>query len=328
MRRPHPPFLGQLGCLALLCLMASIAGAAAAADPPLGEIQRLLDQGQPEQALALLGRSLPRGKKGAQALLLRSTARIMTGDSEAGEADLRDALKLDPRLRQGWLNLGAVEIAAQRYAAALAAFATAEDLDPTDFGNHLNQGAVLLLLGRLDEAGTKFAAFLAHHSDATGHYLVAGNYALSGHESQAVEHLRRAFQVDERLRLQVRTDDKFVLLQGEAYRHLLVTDGYRPSADAHSRAASFQLPYDRQDGRLLNAVLQAMQQVGEPFDPRIEANEKWALIWGDLRIKLYNQAAGTSVVTLSAAADSMSSATWARRSDSLLRAIYEALRGF
>jgi len=328
MRRPNPPSLTQLGCLALVCLMTSLPRTAAAAQPPLAEIQRLLDQGQPEEALALLGHSLPRGKKGAQALLLRSTARIMTGDSAAGEADLRDALELDPELRQGWLNLGAVEIAAQRYAAALAAFATAETLDPSDFGNHLNQGAVLLLLGRVEEAGTKFTAFLAHHGDATSHYLVAGNYALSGHEPQAVEHLRQAFLLDERLRLQVRTDNKFVLLQGEAYRRLLVTDSYHPPADARGRAASFQLPYDRQDGRLLNAVLLAMQQVGEPFDPRIEANDQWALIWGDLRIKLHNQAAGTSVVTLSAPAESMSAATWARRSDALLRAIYQALREF
>lgn len=320
MRSPNANFVALL-----LWLSASAIPGYLAAAPPLAEVQQLIDQGQPEQALALLGNSVPKGKKGAQTLLLRSTARIMSGDNEAGEDDLREALRLDPSLRQAWLNLGAVEIAAGRYESALGAFDQAESLDPSDLGNQLNQGAVLMLLGRLDEASAKFAAYLEHNDDAASHYLVAGNYALGNHEPQAVQHLRRAFELDERLRLSARTDNKFVLLQSEEYRRLLVTDLYRPPASAHTRAAGFQVAYDRENGRLLNAVLQAMQQVAEPYDARVEANEDWALIWGELRIKVYNQAAGKSVVSLSAPAERMTADDFSRRSDSLLRTVYEIL---
>ncbi|MEE8524495.1 MAG: tetratricopeptide repeat protein [Thermoanaerobaculia bacterium] len=87
----------------------------AAADPRLDEARRYLDDSRPEEALEILDEVLKRGRKNAEALLLRSTGRVMMADLEGGYEDLRRALKIDPRLRQAWLNLAGLEIAEGRY---------------------------------------------------------------------------------------------------------------------------------------------------------------------------------------------------------------------
>ncbi|NJL27825.1 MAG: hypothetical protein HC897_07965, partial [Thermoanaerobaculia bacterium] len=65
---------------------------------------------------------------------------------------------------------------------------------------------------------------------ADAYYLVAANYALVGQEAPAVDHLQRAIELNERLRLRARADDRFVRLEGAALRRLFETDLYRPPA--------------------------------------------------------------------------------------------------
>ena len=319
-------FLAALMAVVLDAFLTA-APAAAQNEVRLAMAQRFLDQGNAGEALEILDAVLKRDKKNALALLLRSTGRIMSGDLGRGFKDLQRALELDPNLRQGWLNLAGLEIAEGRYGAAYDALIEAQKLDPSSPDNDLNLGAVLVLQGQQERAATHFERYLAvQETSAEARYLVASNYALAGHEKLAIEHLKDAIELDERLRLRARTDERFLGLASLDYKVLLNTDSYNPLPGDPQAAAAFRVPY-RSDNRLLYAVLEALKQLGEPYEPKIEANPRWALIWADMRIKVSNQADGTGVVSLSAPAGSFTPDDWHRRSEALFKTIHEILGG-
>lgn len=304
-------------------------GAAAAQnEAQLGMAQRLLDQGNAGEALKVLDKVLKKEKRNAQALLMRSTGRIMAGNLSGGFKDLQKALQIDPGLRQGWLNLAGLEIAEGRFDAAYQALAKAQKIDPSAPDNDLNLGAVLVMQGRIDEAARHFERYLGvQGTSGEARYLVASNYALAGHEELAIEHLKRAITLDERLRLRARTDERFIGLASLDYKVLLNTDDYTLPPGDHQVAAAFRVSYRQRDNKLLYAVLDALQQLGEPYEPQIEANPRWALIWGEMRIKVTNQSDGNGVVNLSAPAERFTSDEWAQRSQVLFRTIHEILGG-
>ncbi len=300
---------------------------ASVAERILDEAQQLLDRGAPEQALAKLDNALRRGKPNARALFLRSTARFMVGDHEIGVIDLREALKLDPSLRQGWLNLAAAEMAFERYDAAYQALSEAKKLDPAAPDNELNLGAVLLFLQRRDEAEAHFSRYLALNPGRGESALqVASNYALIGAIDPMIRYLEQAFAADERLRLRVRGDAKFSFFHLDAFLQLMTTDTYQPPTGAHQVQAAFPVRYATGDRQLIDAVTDALRDQKMAFDPTIEATESWALIWGDLRVKVSNQASGSGVVALSAPADRFTADEWHRRSQALFRSIQERLK--
>ncbi len=315
-----------------LRLVAALAAILAAAPLPaqhearLAMAQRFIDQGQAAQALEVLGEVIREDKKNAQAMLMRSTARIMGGDLQNGFTDLQQALKIDPGLRQGWLNLAGLEIAEGRFDAAYDALLQARKLDPSAPDNDLNLGAVLLMQGEHARAAGHFEGYLATRgTSAEAQFLVAANYALAGVEESALEHLRKAVEIDESYRLRAREDERFLMLSSLDYKVLLNTDLYAVPADAHQVAAAFNVPYRQGDNKLLYAVLDALKQLGEVYDPKVEANARWALIWAEMRIKVSNQSNGTGLVSLSAPAGSFASDEWHRRSQALFKTILEIL---
>lgn len=294
----------------------------------LAKVRELIDAERPDEALAILDPWVQRQPKDAEALLLRSTARIMTGDLEAGRADLERSLKLDPKQRQGWLNLGAMEIADKHWDPALQAFEKAEALDPAAPDNDLNIGAVLLLEGKLEPASQRFSAYLSGSSGGTAeaYYLVATNYALAGYAALAVEHLKRAIQLDERIRVNARSDPNFASLRGRPELDaLLSTDTWRPAPGAYTAAHTFDAPYEAGDGELLKAVLDTLQLAALPFDPRVEVTPDWALIWGDMRIKVTRGEKGKGRVEVSADPGRFTPAEWKNRLDLLFDGIDQRL---
>jgi tetratricopeptide (TPR) repeat protein len=319
----HP--LRRALCL-LLTIPALALPLAAARETPaqtLAKAQELIDANSPRQALPLLNDLLQREPGNARALLLRSTARFLADDLAGGKQDLDRALELDPALRQGWLNRAGLEVAAKRYDAALAAFGRAEKLDPRAPENDLNIGAVLLLQGKLQAANGRFESYMQKQAGiADASYLVASNYAAAGYAALAVAHLRRAIELDERSRLRARTDPNFAGLSNDPhYQELLATDAYRPPAGSHLASRTYDTAYDPADGALLSAVVEAMQLAGERFDPRVETTPEWALLWGDLRIKVSRGADGKGVVQASAPFERMPIADWQRRSAKLFQQI-------
>jgi len=315
-------FVGGLAALPASAQKPQTVKPATAVKPNVARARELIDAGKAAQALPLLDQTLAATPSDAQALLLRSTARFQTGDLEGGRKDLERSLSLDPRQRQAWLNRGALDLAEKRYDRALEAFQEGEKLDPAAPDNDINLGAVLLLKSDLNGASARFRRYLsAQPNSAEAHYLVASNYALAGYASLAVETLRRAVELDERSRLRARNDPNFSILdENKAYLDLLATDSYRLPPGAYSVRRTYPLPYS-EDGRLVQAVVQAMRAAGEKMEPTFESGRGWTILWGDLRIKVSGQPDQPGTVEVSAPVERMSAADWKRRTEKLLGAI-------
>lgn len=320
--------------LAVVALAAAVAAlvagpiaapAAASSDrtATLAKVQELIDAERPEEALELIEPLLAGNPQDPQALLARSTARFMLGEIEGGRADLDRSLALDPKQRRAWLNRAALDLAGEDYAGALEAFRKAEELDPRATDNDLNIGAVLLLQGQLRPASERFASYLdAHPRSADAFYLVATNYAVAGYEALAIEHLRRAVDLDELARLRARTDPNFAdLRDNPRYRSLLSVDTYRPPEGAYTASQTFDTPYDPEEGALLDAVVYTLQLAGRPFDPRVEVSDAWAVLRGDLRVKISNTLGNKGLVQVSAPAEAFTPAEWRERTEELFRGI-------
>jgi tetratricopeptide (TPR) repeat protein len=312
MRLPTP------SSLALLCVLLLAGGARAQPADSLARAAELLDAGKVAEAVTLLDARLA-GREDPRALLLRSTARFMLGEMESGETDLRRSLELDPAQRQGWLHLAALELASGRHDAAHQAFLRAEKLDPQAADNDVNLGAVLLYLGRLEEASDRFERYLARQpGSGSAYYLVATNYASAGYTALALRHLTDAIRLDEKTRLQARTDRNFAQIAASPeYERLLSTDLFVPQAGSLQTSRAFAIAYDPNDPRLVNAVLDALGALKVPFDRRVEVTPEWALVWADVRIKVRRDGPQQSVVEVSAPPASFTPQAFGKRVEAL-----------
>ncbi len=323
----------QLALVALLSVAVPLATPLrAAAKPPaapsLDQAQKLLDAGKAQEALDLLTPVLRRHKDDPRALLLRSTARFMLGDTEGGRADLDRSLQLDPTQRQAWLNRAGLEITEEHYDQALDSLAKARALDPDNPDTDLNTGAVLLLQGRLPEATERFRRYLdAAPDQAAAHYLVATNYAGRGYARLAVETLRQAVELDELYRVRARIDPNFEgVADSPEFQALMEAPPARPPADHRVARQAFPTPYAGGHSQLLSAVLEALHEIGVTFDPRVEVAAGWALIHGPLRIQLYDRPSGNDaspegVVQVSAPPDALGPEVWKQRTGKLFQTI-------
>jgi tetratricopeptide (TPR) repeat protein len=321
--RSSPPLLPLLLALAL----AAPALGASRQDPAalLAAAQAKLDAGDAAGALSLAQRALDADGKLAGAYLVRGSARLMLGEAERGRQDLDRAIALDPNLRQAFLNRAAFAMVERRYDAALADFQRARELAPDDADGHLNVGAAELLLGRLDDAARSFERYLAARPrDATAQYLVARNYALAGYAGLAVQSLQRAVAIDERMRAAARMDVTFrELAANPRFQEVLNTDRYRPPAGAPQARGSYPGgPYSAGQGPLLAATLDALQTLREPYEPRLDVGNQWAVVWGEMRVKIFDDPDGDGgVVELSAPPGKYDAAEWQRKSALLINTI-------
>lgn len=297
----------------------------------LATAEELLDANQPGPAAQLLDGVLVREPGNAKAFLLRSTARFLLGTIDEGEADLRRSLELDPLLRQGWINLGALHLSRRDYDAALEGFLRAQRLDPQAADNAINLGAVLLLLDRLEEASTQFEEHIRNEGGSDdAYYLVSTNYAMAGYSALALRHLAEAIQANEKVRLRVRTDANFVdLARTDEFRQLMQRDDFVPAPGSYITRHEFNVPYAETDTRLLNATLDALAALRIPHDRRVESTARWTLIWADIRIKIFRDpATGRGIVEASSPAASFNPQTWRQRNDALFDAITQALTNY
>lgn len=276
------------------------AGAAFALPPSeVAALEALLVEGRGAEALAKLDAVLAKSPDDAVALRLRASARFVEGEIAAGKADLERSLTLDPKQRQAWLDRAGVAISEARYGDALTDLGRARELDPKALDNDLNEGAVLLLLGRLSDASVRFDRYLEHTgATAEACYLVATNYAGRGYGALAAAALARAIARDERARLRARTDPNFQAIASHAeFKALLERDDYRPPAGSVTAGRTYPGRYDGGSGPLLLAVLDALRASGESFDARVESTAHWALVWGELRIKVRDLRSGDGTVS-------------------------------
>ena len=114
----------------------------------------------------------------------------------------------------------------------------------------------------------------------------------------------------------------FAGLAGNAgFQELLATDSHLLPPGAWTASRSYSAPYDGGRGKLLTAVLDALLTSGERFDPQIEVTPQWALVWGEMRIKVAPGPEGTGVVELSAPAERFTAGEWRDESERLFRAV-------
>ena len=327
-RLNHSNFSPSAAALALLLLLlpSSLEAAqnrAGAAATKLGKVQQLIDSGNYDQALEAVDAVIAKEKKSGEAQLMRSTVLFLSGENQAGELALREALRLSPGLRQGWLTLGGLEMANERYSEAQEAFEQARKLDPQASDNFLNLGVALLLDGKVPDADRLFNQYI-EKSDAPGeaHYLISANYAMAGYKSRSIDHLERAVMRDERLRLNARTDGNFAeLAEDPRYQSLLLADVYRLPRGHYQAAHAFETSYEVQEGKLLGAVVDALRRMKVSFSPRIEVTPSWSLIWGDYRIKVAAGEQKKGVVIVTAPAGQLSKQQWQERSTALFNQI-------
>lgn len=289
----------------------------------LAQARELVDAGDAEEAIKLLNKTVKAKPPLAEAFLLRSTANFMVGDLPTGRSDLEKALEIDPTLRQAWLNRAALDLSESDYDAALEALTRARDLEPAALDNDLNLGVVLVLKGDVEPASQHFVTHIQRSGGtAEAYYVVASNYGMAGLAGPAIEHLKQAIQIDERVRLQARTDPNFQDLESnQRFQDLLLTDTFRPEPGSYTAAQQFDTPFGGPDGPLVSATLDALQFSGQPFDPRVEVTPDWALIWSEYRIKITSGADGRGEVQLTAPPNSFTPAEWKRRSEDLFRQI-------
>jgi len=314
---------------AVLAMATVVPAGAQGREAALAEARSMLETDRAEAAIQVLDSLLKENKKDAEALLLRSSAHFELGDFDDGRKDLDRSLELDPLLRQGWLNRAGLAMAEGRNEDALAALLEAQRLDPAAPDNDLNIGAVRLILGELDEASNDFQRYLETRStEARAYYLVATNYGMNGYAGLALQYLQRAVSLDERSRLRARTDPNLLAFETHPrFEGLFQTDTYRPPPGAHQEARALPGAYQAGDGPLLPATLDALYILSQRFEPGVEVTPKWALIWGDMRVKLRDgETPGEGVVELSAAAERYSAAQWQQRSKAFLDTIYVQLQ--
>ena len=309
--------------LTCLFLFASTSLSAQTSSELLARAQEMIDGGDADGALEILNRLVKQKPPSAEALLLRSTALFMVGDLEKGRRDLDRSLEIDSGLRQAWLNRAALDLAEQHYPEALDALEKAKDLDPSAPDNDLNIGAVQLLQGDLQQASDHFQTYLqSNPTSADSFYLVATNYAMAGYAGPSIEHLRRAIEIDEKSRLRSRTDPNFRELESNPrFIEILSNDTYRVPPGAYQRIFEIATPFAGADSVLLQSVLDALQFSNQPFDRRVEVTPEWALIWGEMRIKLTNSSNGKGQIQLSAPANQFTPDQWKQQTDDLIREI-------
>ncbi len=318
--------LGLFACLALAAASAAQDGAGST----LARARSLLEQERAAEARSLLEPLANATPPSAEALFLLSNAHFVLGDAAAGRLALERSLEMEPDLRDGWITLGALDLAEGRLEEALASFRRAQELDPAADDNLVNLGATYILLGDLANASRHFNGYLTERrSDGMAYYLVAKNYAVGEYWELTVQHLQAAIQLDETLRRAARQDPTFLgAATYPSFVALMATDGYRPVAGSHVRTEQFSGTYDGGHGVLLRGALNALQFSGRPFDPNVEVTDQWALIWAEARMKLANDTAtnntGGGRIDFSAPPTAFGSAAdWNRWVDELSREIRE-----
>lgn len=326
-RKPTVRGIASLSVLAGCALLtAAMCAFPAAAFPQ--SIDQLLEAGRVTEAMPQIEAALKRNSRDAKALLQRSTARFIQGDMAGGRSDLDRALQIDPKLRQGWLNRGALALADQDYDKALDAFRHARALDPDALDNDLNLGVVHLMKGDLSTANTEFESYLKRSGDsADALYLVGTNYAMMGYSGLALGYLKRAVELNERVRLRARTDPNWTALRSNTqFQGLLNTDSYRPPAGAYQASQTYEAAYNGGNADILSALLDTLQEQKIPFDSRIEVAPLWALIWGQARIKVQAVDNAHTRIEVTAAPSSMTPEQWRSLTDSIFRGVTVQLK--
>jgi tetratricopeptide (TPR) repeat protein len=118
-------------------------------------------------------------------------------DVTGAVASLERALAIAPHYSAAWNNLGTIAYQTGDYVRAERCFRTAREHDPESYAPLVNLGGTLLSQGRAAESlAVNQRAVKAHPDDALAHAQLGQSYLRLGDLDQAVQHLKRAKEID------------------------------------------------------------------------------------------------------------------------------------
>lgn len=144
---------------------------------------------------------------------------LQAGRVPDAQAQLLEALRLDPRDAEAHSNLGTVLQAEGRLSEAIPHLREAVRLKPGDDRVHFNLGNGLLAAGQVEDAIAEFRAALSLNAEnADAHFNLAMILGPRNQVDEAIDHLRRVVDIDPR--------------RADAHRNLSVAYGLQGKLDA------------------------------------------------------------------------------------------------
>lgn len=133
-------------CLALCVALALAAGVAQAQTLAHTEVTRLLQQGQPQQALERAEAAIERSPKDPQLRFLKANALLALGQTDAADAAYTELTQTWPELPEPWNNLATIRAAQGRLDEARQLLEQALQNHPDYAQAHANLAQVLVQL--------------------------------------------------------------------------------------------------------------------------------------------------------------------------------------
>ena len=167
------------------------------------------------------------------------------------QAQLQEALRLDPRDAEAHSNLGTVLQAEGRLADALPQLRDAVRLRPDDDRVHFNLGNGLVAAGQVDEAMMEFRTALSiNPENADAHFNLAMILGPRNQIDEAIAHLRRVLDIDPR--------------RAEAHRNLSVAYGLQGRIDDAINEARAALRLDPESAAARDQLDRLLAARGAP----------------------------------------------------------------
>ena len=190
----------------------------------------------------------------------------------------------------------------------------------------LLRSTALFMLGRIEPGRRDLEEALAKDPNLRQAWLNRAALDIAdGDLDRALEALGRARALDPQAADTDLNIGAVLLMQGKVAEAAPYLERYLAAAGdtagSHATFRTYETPYLAGEGKLLPAVLDALQLSGEPFDRQIEVTPEWALIWGEMRIKVRNDADGHGRIELTAPGDRFGDAEWRARAAKLLSEI-------
>jgi tetratricopeptide (TPR) repeat protein len=145
------------------------------AGPRVGLALAAMEQGNDDQAIAILEQALADGCRTADAFLQLATAREKVGKLEEAEAAAQQGVEAFPQDTELWISLGQIQLQREKLKESEASLLQALNLRPDAASAHFALGTVTARLGRAEEAEKhrqRFAEIRAEHPLQTERFHV------------------------------------------------------------------------------------------------------------------------------------------------------------
>lgn len=173
--------------------VAQVASAAVTVDVPAPATNTASEARAPDGDAAPASAPTPEERRRARDLLRKGRYHELRAEHELAVARLRDALRLDPSLREALVELGTSLYALHQYEESAGAYELAERMRPGDRDTLEGLARTLVALRRYHAAETKLLAIVEHRPEDVEAWLHLGDVAIyQGKEVDARDYYTKA----------------------------------------------------------------------------------------------------------------------------------------